>query len=129
MKQSSSRILIVFPSNKPNKFLTDISREGTAVTDKIEAEKEEKLMERKALNVVIFNIPEDITVSTKNSLESCKNDFLVLQEVLGTNQIKKHELKTLYRVGKIKEVKIRPIIVKFNDKNAKQRLLKLRNLK
>ena len=65
----------------------------------------------------------------KNFLESCKKEFQVLQEVLGTNQIKKHEIKTLYRVGKIEEGKIRPIIVKLNDKNAKQRLLKLRNLK
>ena len=81
------------------------------------------------LNVIIFNIPEDINVSTKNSPDSCKKDFQVLQEVLGTNQIKKHELKTLYRVGKIEEGKTRPIIVKLNDKNAKQRLLKLRNLK
>ena len=67
------------------------------------------------MNVIIFNVPEDINVSTKNSLESCKKDFQVLQEVLGTNQIKKHEIKTLYRVGKIEEGKIRPIIVKLND--------------
>ena len=85
-------------------------------------------MERKALNVIIFSISEGINVSTKNSLESCKKDFQVLQEGLGANQIRKHELKTLYRVGKIEEGEIRPIIVKLNDKNAKQRLLKLRNL-
>ena len=45
-------------------------------------------MERKALNVIIFNVPEDINVSTKNSLESCKKDFQVLQEVLKIEQIK-----------------------------------------
>ena len=65
----------------------------------------------------------------KKFLENCKKEFQVLQEVLGTNQIKKHELKTLYRVGKIEEGKLRLIIVKLNDKNAKQRLLKLKNLK
>ena len=65
----------------------------------------------------------------KKIAQSCKKDFQVLQEVLGANQFRKHELKTLYRVGKIAEGKIRPIIVKLNDKNAKQRLLKLRNLK
>ena len=48
--------------------------------------------------------------------------------MLGSIQFKKHELKTLYCVGKIKEGKTRSIIVKLNDKNTKQRLLKLRNL-
>ena len=86
-------------------------------------------MERKALYVIIFNIPEDINGSIKNSLECCTKDFQVLQEVLGTKKINKHELNTLYRVGKIEEGKTRPLFVKLNDKNAKERILKLRNLK
>ena len=58
-----------------------------------------------------------------------KRTFKSYKKCLEQIKLKKHELKTLFRVGKIEEGKIRPIIVKLNDKNAKQRLLKLRNLK
>ena len=119
----------VVSSNKPTNFLTDINSKLNTVTEKIEAETEQKLIKRKALNVIVFNIPEATNSSTKNSLESCKKDLQVLQEVLGENQIRKHELKTLHRIGRIAEGKTRPIVVKLNDKNTKQRLLKLRNLK
>ena len=59
----------------------------------------------------------------------CKKDFKVLQDVLGENRIEKHELKSLYRIGKFEVGKVRPIIVKLNDAKAKERLIKLRNLK
>ena len=108
-------------------LITNIDSKLSLVTEKINAETERKLKDRKALNVVVFNIPEATNAST--SLESCKKDLKVLQEVLGENQIKKHELKTLHRIGRIEEGRIRPIVVKLNDKNTKQRLLKLRNLK
>ena len=52
-----------------------------------------------------------------------------IQEVLGENKIEKHELKTLYRIGKFEDGKVRPIIVKLSDTKAKERLIKLRNLK
>ena len=77
----------VISSNKQTKFLTDISSKVNAVTEKIEAEAKQKLIERKALNIIIFNIPKDINISTKTFLESCKKNFQVLQEVLGANQI------------------------------------------
>ena len=96
----------VIQSNKPNKLLTDISSKLNAVTEKMELETKQKLMERKALDVIVFGMPEDINVSAKNSLDSCKKDFQVLQEVLGAYQIRKHELKALYRVGKTAEGKL-----------------------
>ena len=108
-------------------YISNIDSKLSLVTEKINAETERKLKDRKALNVVVFNIPEATNAST--SLESCKKDLQVLQEVLGESKIKKHELKTLHRIGRIEEGRIRPIVVKLNDKNTKQRLLKLRNLK
>ena len=52
-----------------------------------------------------------------------------IQEVLGENKIEKHELKTLYRIGKFEDGKVRPIIVKLSDTKAKEKLIKLRNPK
>ena len=65
----------------------------------------------------------------QSQFDSCKKDFKVLQEVLGENKIEKHELKFLYRIGKFEVGKVRPVIVKLNDTKAKERLIKLRNLK
>ena len=42
---------------------------------------------------------------------------------------KKHELKVLYRVGRVTKDKVRHIIIKLNDMAAKNRLFKLKNLK
>ena len=43
--------------------------------------------------------------------------------------MKKEEFKSLYRVGKIADNKIRPIIIKLNNLASKHRLLRLRDLK
>ena len=77
-------------------------------------------MRKKRLNIIVFNIPENKGVP---QLDGCKKDFKVLQEVLGENKIEKHELKSLYRIGKFEDGKIRPIIVKLNDKKLKKDLL------
>ena len=115
--------------NKPAEVLTDISSKLDVVKEKIEADTEQKQIEMKALNIIVFNIPEDKSDPLQNQFDSCKNDFKILQEVLGENKIKKHELKTLYRIGKFEVGKVRPIIIKLSDTEAKQRLIKLRNLK
>ena len=115
--------------NKPDKVLTDISSKLEVVKEKIEADNEQKQIEMKALNIIVFNIPEEKSDLLQNQFDSTKKDFKILQEVLGENKLKKHELKTLYRIGKFEVGKIRPIIVKLSDAEAKQRLIKLRNLK
>ena len=81
------------------------------------------------MNIIVFNIPENKSVSLQSKFDRCKKDFKVLQEVLGENEIKKHERKSLHRIGKFEVGKARPIIVKLNDAKAKKRLIKLRNLK
>ena len=81
------------------------------------------------MNVIVFNIPEDENVPLQSPFDNYKRDFKVLQEVLGEDRIEKHELKSVYRIGKFEVGKPRPIIVKLNDANAKERLIRLRNLK
>ena len=113
--------------NKPAEFFTDISTKLSLVTKKIEAQSDEKLKEKKALNVIVFNIPESENPSS--SLENSKKDLNTIQEILGVHKIIKSEFNSLYRIGKIIKNRCRPIIIKLNSLEAKQRLLKLRNLK
>ena len=114
--------------SEPTEIITNISTKLNFVAEKIEAESEQKLKEKKASNIIIFNIPESKN-PTDSALENCKTDLKIVQQVLGENKIKKEEFKSLYRVGKITENKIRPIIIKLNNLATKHRLLKLRNLK
>ena len=115
--------------NGPVEVLTDIGSKLDVVKEKMEADTEQKQIEKKALNIIVFNIPENKSVPLQSQFDSCKKDFKVLQDVLGENRIEKHELKSLYRIGKFEVGKVRPIIVKLNDAKAKERLIKLRNLK
>ena len=114
--------------SEPTEVITNISTKLNFVAEKIEAESEQKLKEKKALNVIIFNIPE-CKIPTNSALENCKNDLKIVQKLLGENKLKKEEFKSLYRVGKIADNKNRPIIIKLNNLASKHRLLKLRNLK
>ena len=114
--------------SEPTEIITNISTKLNLVAEKIEAENEQKLKEKKALNVIIFNIPESKN-PTNSALENCKNDLKIIQQVLGENKMKKEEFKSLYRVGKIADNKIRPIIIKLNNLASKHRLLRLRDLK
>ena len=115
--------------NGPVEVLTEIGSKLDVVKEKMEADTEQKQIEKKALNIIVFNIPENKSVPLQSQFDSCKKDFKVLQDVLGENRIEKHELKSLYRIGKFEVGKVRPIIVKLNDAKAKERLIKLRNLK
>ena len=44
----------VFESNKPTEFITDINSKLNVVAEKIETEKEQKLMQAKALNIILL---------------------------------------------------------------------------
>ena len=71
--------------NKPVEVLTDISSKLDAVKDKIDADNEQKQIEKKRLSIFVFNIPENKSVRLQSLFDSCKKDFKVLQEVLGEN--------------------------------------------
>ena len=80
--------------------MTNISTKLNFVTEKLEAENEQKLKDKKALNVIIFNIPE-CKNSTNSALENCKSDLKIVQQLLEENKIKKEEL---YRIGKVFDI-------------------------
>ena len=107
--------------NRPAEFFTDISTKLNLVTVKIKSQK------KKALNVIVFNIPE--SESPNSPIEISKGDLKTIQEILGQKKIMKSEFNSFYRIVKVIRDKCRPVILKLNDLNAKQRLIKLRNLK
>ena len=72
----------VVQSNKPTEFLTVINSKLNVVAENIEAEKEQKLIQAKALNIIVFNIPES---HWNSSVEYCKVDFNIIQESLLEN--------------------------------------------
>ena len=72
----------------------------------------------------LFNIPKSKN-PTNSALENCKNYLKIVSE----RKKEEEEFKSLYRVSKIADNKIRPIIIKLNNLATKHRLLKLRNLK
>ena len=44
---------------------------------------------KKALNVIVFNVPEDSSNSTNNSLHDSKKDLQITHEILGNSRIEK----------------------------------------
>ena len=94
--------------SEPTEIITNISTKLNLVADKIEAENEQKLKEKKALNVIIFNIPESKN-PTHNELESCKNDLKIIQQVLGENKMKKESLSHFIELVKLQITKPDPL--------------------
>ena len=87
------------------------------------------MKEKKALNVIVFNIPENVSNTSVYTVENAKNDLNMIQSSLGSNKITENELNTLYRIGKYNCNKSRPIILKLLTQSSRKRLLSLRNLK
>ena len=76
---------IVIQLNKPAEFFTDISTKLNLVTKKIKAQSDEKLKKKKALNVIVFNIPE--SECSNSTYENSKRDLKTIQEVLAVDKI------------------------------------------
>ena len=110
-------------------FISNIDSKLSLVTHQINAETERKLKEKKSLNVIVFNIPENISNTSVYTVENAKNDLNKIQSSLGSNKIAETELNTLYRIGKYNCNKTRPIILKLLTQSSRKRLLSLRNLK
>lgn len=113
---------------KPTDFISNIDSKLSLVTHQIHAETERKLKEKKALNVIVFNIPENSSNASVYKVEDAKNDLNKIQKALGSNKIDETELDTLYRIGKYNCNKTRPIILKLLTQSSRKRLLGLRNL-
>ena len=71
----------------------------TLVTEKINAESERKLKDKKALKVIIFSVPESCNSPSVYTIENAKKDLNLIQDSLGSNKLTETELNTLYRVG------------------------------
>ena len=110
-------------------FISNIDSKLSLVTHQINAETERKLKEKKSLNVIVFNIPENISNTSVYTVENAKNDLNKIQSSLGSNKIAETELDTIYRIGKYNGNKTRPIILKLLTQSSRKRLLSLRNLK
>ena len=57
--------------NKPVEVLTDISSKLDVVKDKIDADTEQKQIEKKRLNTIVINIPENKSVPLQSQFDSC----------------------------------------------------------
>ena len=77
--------------------------------------------------MIVFNIPK--LESPDSPLENSKSDLKTIQKIFGVNKIIKSEFNLFYRIRKVIKDRCRPVIIKLNDLNAKQGLLKLKNLK
>lgn len=110
-------------------FISNIDSKLSLVTHQINAETERKLKEKKSLNVIVFNIPENISNTSVYTVENAKNDLNKIQSSLGSNKIAETELDTIYRIGKYNGNKTRPIILKLLTQSSRKRLLSLKNLK
>ena len=91
---------------------------------KIEAE----LIEKKRRNLIFFKIPE----SNSDDIETrIKQDYEFLTQLFGRPNIIPKDIVNIFRVGK-KSDRPRPLIVKFQDLNIKEKYCKLafgKNLK
>ena len=94
--------------SEPTEIITNISTKLNFVAEKIEAESEQKLKEKKALNIIIFNIPESKN-PTDSALENCKTDLKVVQQVLGEKRIKKKSLSHFIELVKLQITKSDPL--------------------
>ena len=105
----------------------NISTMKTNIMDKLDSNLEKQERERKANNICIFNVPE----STKTTLEeSYQEDVEHVKYICEKVEIKKEDVRGLFRIGKTKRLsKPRPIILKLTNEEKKSELLKLRDLK
>ena len=66
--------------------------------------KNKKLINKKFLNVIVFNIDKNISNLSMYALKDVKTDFMTIQKPLEHNKLNESEWKTLYRVGSYKKI-------------------------
>ena len=91
-----------------------------------EREIETKLRAQKINNVCIFNIPE---LNSNDAEANYKHDVKILKTVFDDKiQLKKEDVKAMYRIGNEDARKPRPIIMKFSTIDTKFEILKLKDI-
>ena len=63
-------------------FISNIDSKLSLVTHQINAETERKLKEKKSLNVIVFNIPENISNTSVYTVENAKKMTSIKYKVL-----------------------------------------------
>ena len=114
-----------------NQVMTSISKDfqeiKTNFKSKQEEEKEANERKMKSKNICFFNIPES---KSDNSETEAKDDCIKLQLILKDKiNLKKSDIKSMFRAGQKQINKTRPIIMKLNEIETKVEIMKLRNLK
>ena len=92
-----------------------------------ETDNEALARERKKNNICVYNIPENFDPS-KPEL-SYKQDVKIIKEIFNEIDLKKDDVKSLYRAGRRDSTTTRPIIIKFASAETKFKVLELRDLK
>ena len=113
-----------------DQVMTSISKDfqewKTNFKSKQAEEKEAQARESKMNNVCFFNIPES---KSNDPVQEAKDDSIKLQLILKNKiDLKKTDIKGLFRAGIKQTQKTRPIILQLCTVEKKLNLMKLRNL-
>ena len=89
-----------------------------------EEEKKEKIA--KEDNIVLYNVPES---EKSNAKDAFVDDIAKLHSILDNHiQLKKEDIKAIYRMGQKNSKITRPIVMKMVNKNKRNEVLRLRGL-
>ena len=86
-------------------------------------DEEMKLREKKKSNLIVFNVPEDHTIS--DQMELMKDDFSKVQEIYNERvYLAETDLLNITRIGKKNQDKIRPILLVFKNEDIRNKILR-----
>ena len=82
---------------------------------------EQKNIENRKTNLILFGVPESVEEELADRLES---DFLKVNDILAQKtEITRNEIQDIFRIGK-KNDRHRPLLIKLCDEEAKTRVLR-----
>ena len=107
-------------SKEVNAKMSQVTADMTIVQDNLEKTKsliqEQNDKERRANNVIIYNLPEFTVVERKDWMVQEKSYCLKLfNEVLGI-KINQEDIKRMLRLGRLADDKCRPVLIEFRSK-------------
>ena len=87
-----------------------------------DAKEEADLIEKKKSNLIFFKIPENTNEDVETRI---KHDYDCLTQIFGEQNTEPTDIANIFRVGKKNEERPRPLIVKFNDVQTKQKYCRM----
>ena len=104
----------------------DLQQFKTSFESKQAQEKETQERELRLNNICFFNVPES---KSNDPVTEAKEDSEILQIILKNKvELKRADIKTMFRAGQKQDNKTRPIIMKLTTNQKKMDIIKLRNL-